>query len=147
MKLGSGFTNQAVAGASLSVAVQDVFDEVNAELTLSETGGSITSTAAEQNLFVINNPLGVIRPVVCKVDLDLMAAADTHVFRVYYRIVTGGAWEPTDFYTYTGVDGGLANGLKVVEFPLTPTRFGVSITIQRTAGADHVFAWEYLGES
>ena len=146
MKLGSGLTNQSVAGASLAVAVQDVFDEVNAELTWSETGEVLTADGTEQNTYVSNNPLGVHVPRVVFIDLDNMVGGDTTDIRVYYRLAQGGGWLQQDYQSYTGVNGGLTNGITVIAVDLYPTRFGIRVTLRQTAGGMVDYLWKYFGE-
>lgn len=142
-----GFARQSSVDASLTATVNDIFDLTNAVLTLQETGGSVTTDGTEQNIYIVDGPLGVFRPVCVFVNLDEMLGADTVDFKVYYRIAPGGAQYLADYQSYTGVDGGLANGKKLIIIDLYPTRFGVRVTIQRTAGADHPYTWEIFEEA
>jgi len=137
-----GLTNEAT-GTATACAVQDVFDLVNAELELRETGGVLTSTAAEQNVYVSETPLGCFKPIVVFISLDAMAAgADSVTIRLYYRIAAAPAgYLLSDTQTYTGVDGGLAGGRVLVAIDLHPNRFGCRVTLQRVGGADYAFPW------
>jgi len=147
MKLGSGLTNQSVAGASLSVAVQDVFDEVNAELTWSETGEVLTADGTEQNTYVMSNPLGINVPRVVFIDLDEMVAGDSVTIRVHYRLAQGGGYLLQDWQQYVGQDGGLANSKTLIAVDLYPNRFGLRVTLEQTAGAGfRDFLWKWFGE-
>lgn len=142
-----GFTRQSNVDASLTATVNDIYDLTNAVLTLQETGGSVTTDGTEQNIYIVDGPLGVFRPVCVFVNLDNMVGGDTTVFRVYYRIAPGGAQYLTDYQSYTGIDGSLANGKKLIVIDLHPTRFGVQVTIQRTVGGDRAYTWEVFEEA
>lgn len=141
-----GFTRQTIVDAALRATVDEAYDLVNAELTLQETGGTITTTGAEQNLYVNNTPMGTFRPVCLFVDLDEMLQGDTTVFRVYHRLSAGTGMQLFDFQQYAGADGGLANGIKLIVFDLYPTRFGIQVTIQRTVAGDRDYVWEVFEE-
>lgn len=142
-----GFTRQSTVDASLTATVDDVFDLTNAVLTLQETGGSVTTDGTEQSIYIVDGSLGVFRPVCVFVNLDNMAGGDTTVFKTYYRIASGGAFYLADYQSYIGADGGLANGKKLIIIDLYPNRFGIRVTIQRTAGGDRPYVWECFEEA
>ena len=142
-----GFTRQSLIDQTLRDATFDIYDMANAILTLQETGGSVTTDGTEQTLYINDAPLGVFRPVVLYVDLDAMVAGDTTVFRVYYRIVSGGGLQLIDFQTYAGQDGGLANSIKLIGIDLGPVRYGVQVTIQRTVQGDRAYPWAVFVEA
>ena len=139
--------NQSIAPYETLIRVEDANDLLEAELTLQETGGTLTSTAAEQTLYINDAPVGCFEPRVLFCDLDNMAAGGDQVtFRTYYRIADGGAPLLQDVQIYTGVDGGLLNSITLVVIDLYPNRFGVRVSLQRTGGADYDFPWEVLEE-
>jgi hypothetical protein len=142
-----GFTRQTIVDAALRATADELYDLVNAELTLQETGGSVTTDGTEQTLYINNAPLGIFRPVVLYVDLDAMLLGDTTVFRVYYRIAAGGGLQLIDYSSYAGADGGLANSLKLIAIDLGPVRYGVMVTIQRTVAGDRAYPWEVFVEA
>ena len=142
-----GLTSQSVAPASLVNDVRDVREIVDAELTLQSTHGTITSTAAEQNVYINDAPLGSYKCLHLFVDLDLMEGGDTIEFRTRYRIEPAGALQLQEYQTYTGADGGLANSKKLIAIDLYPCRFGVQVTLQRTAGADREYDWQVFVEN
>lgn len=142
-----GFARQSVIDSALRSTVDEVYDLVNAVLTLQETGGSVTTDGTEQTLYINNAPLGVFRPVVLYVDLDAMVGGDTTVFRVYYRIEPGGGLQLMDFQQYVGADGGLANSIKLIAIDLTPARYGIHVTIQRTVQGDRAYPWSVFVEA
>ena len=122
----------------------DIFTLVNAMLALDEYNGILLSTAAEQNVYVNDGPAGSYKPIVVKIDLDLMVGGDTIVIRLYDRLTPGVAWWLTDYRSYTGADGGLLNGVTCIYVTMQPNRYGARVTLQRTGGADHNYQWEAL---
>ena len=120
---------------------------VNAILALSSTGGTATATGQEQTLFIDDEPLGCWRPLTLLVDLDNMAGGDTTVIRVYYRLNDGGTLKLQSYNSYTGADGGLANGLKIVAIDLHPNRHGFQVTLDQTAGTNRDYDWELFAEA
>ena len=50
-----------------SATIDDIFDIVHAILTLTETGGTVTTDGNEQNLYINNAPAGVFAPEICQV--------------------------------------------------------------------------------
>jgi len=142
-----GLTDQSVASAGVEDTADQIHELVTAELTLQETGGTITSTAAEQTLYINNNPLGCFRPRRLFVDVDNMAGGgDSIAVRVYYRLSAGGGLQLLTYQAWTGVDGGLANSAKLVTVELFENRFGVRVSLQRIGGADYDFDWEVFTE-
>lgn len=124
----------------------DIFDQTNAILELKETGYSQLATdGTEQICYINNSPQGVFKPLNFIIDTTAMQAGDTLVVKEYYKIKSGGSFilkEPV--YTYS--DSQTAVGpLKVIT--LTPNRFGVEVTIQRTAGTDRAYDWEVFYEN
>jgi len=142
-----GFTRQSVAPAGLVNDVRDVREIVDAELTLQSTHGTITSGTGELDIYVNDAPLGSYKCLHLFVDLDNMEQGDTVEFRVYYRIAPAGGLQLQDYQTYTGADGGLANGKKLIAIDLYPCRFGVEVTIQRTEGEDKTYDWQVFVEN
>lgn len=123
------------------------FDQVNAILTLEETGGTVTADGSEQTLFIEDVPLGCHAPRRLVVDLDNMAGGDTTVLRVYYRILAGGGLQLETYASYTGADGGLANSMKLVSHALHENRFGIQVTLEQTAGVNRDYDWEIFREA
>jgi len=122
----------------ISAIVQAIFDLVNAQLVLTETGGTVTATGllTEDNVYINNAPAGVFKPHLVTIDMSDLAVGEVATVRVRYRIEAGGALElkgaPVIF------NGVQAEPLKDIE--LTPNRFGVQVTIEATAAV--VFPWE-----
>lgn len=112
--------------------------KLDALLSLTETGGTLTADGTEQNIYLNNSPSGLYEPRCILIDLDNMAAADGDEIeiKVSYRIKPGGDLKLLDYKSYSGDDGGLANGRKLIEIDLWPNRFGVQVTLKQTAGVN-----------
>lgn len=139
--------HQSIATARVDVTTDNIFDLVNAGLTLQETGGLLTADGSEQTLYISNAPLGTYRPVVMFIDLDNMEQGETIEVRVYYRITTGGGLQLQYYSTHTGVDGGLGNGKKLLAIDLYPNRFGCQVTLEQTADTYRTFRWGIFVEN
>ena len=131
---------EAVASAiTSSTTINNIFSLVNGILTLTETGGVLTTTGAVQTVYINNAPAGVFEPRTMQIDFSNHAAADTIVLRTYYRIASGGGWIKDDEETIIGVQD---PALITIDFK--PNRFGYYVTMQTTAGANHDYIWEIL---
>lgn len=137
-----GFTRQSIASGGVDDTVDQIQTQTNALLVLSSTGGTATATGQEQTLYIDNEPLGCWEPLVLWVDLDNMQGGDTAVIRAYHRLNDGGGLQLWSYNSYTGADGGLANGMKVVKIELGPNRHGLQITLDQTAGVNRDYDWE-----
>ena len=132
--------------ATLQADVDDIQDDVTDIMavtdglpTLTEMVGSTTTTVinTEYNLYVNNAPLGVYRPICCKVWFLYQTAAETVILRVYYRIADGAVMALQDGVTYVGVQDPV-----LINIDLEPTRYGVLVTVERTAGSARAYPWE-----
>lgn len=143
-------TNQAALSSGDMAAplseLEVIYDSTVAAPVLQETGGVLTSDGTEQEFFVRENPDATFDPRVVYISLDDMVALDTTNIRVYYRIAHGGGWLQHDYAQYVGIDGGLANGNKVISIDLLPNRHGVRVTLEMTVGSAD-FAWEAIEEA
>ena len=106
-------------------------------LTLTETGGTLTTDGTEQNMYINNAPAGVFAPRQIFIDFTNQTAGETLVVREYYRIKSGGDLIKLSETTYAGVQDPL---LKHIE--LKENRFGVKVTAELTAGANQDYDWE-----
>ncbi len=134
-------------GVSFAEVIRYINDLVVAMYTLQETGGTLLADGTEQNVVIVNAPAGVFKPLTIAIDLDNMAGGDTTVIRCYSRITLAGGLQQVDYLSYTGADGGLLNGTKVIYITLPPNRYGFSVTLQQTAGVNRNYGWEYFFES
>lgn len=119
-----------------------LFDLVNAIFTLKETGGIInTAGAGLYDVYRNETPMGVFKPKRVLIDTTLNGAGETIVVSVSYRIISGGAYVLKDTVSFAGVQ---ALPLKNIE--LEPNRFGVLVTLQRTAGVARDYPYEVFYE-
>lgn len=122
-----------------TTAIREVTDS---EAILTEQAGQITTTGAEQTIYINNAPAGVFRPVCVKVDFFNQTATETVVLRTYYRIAVGGGMALQDEVTYAG-----AQDPELINIDLEPNRYGVWVTIQRTViGVDRAYDFEVFYE-
>ncbi len=140
-------TQQSIASGGVDDTVDQILALENAELVLQSTGGTITADGTEQTLLLINEPLGCFNGLAVYVNLDNMAGGDTTVFRVYYRIADAGDLEQQDYQSYTGADGGLANGNTLIKIDLGPNRHGIWVTMDQTAGVNRDYPYEVFIEA
>jgi len=119
-----------------------IFNLVNAMLTLTETGGTVVATGllTEDDVYINNAPVGAFKPVLVKINMSDLAGGEVATVRTRYRIEAGGALELSEPpVIFAGVQ---AEPLKDVD--LKPNRFGVQVTIEATAAV--VFPWEVFSE-
>lgn len=118
--------------------INHIFDVVNAILPLQETGGTITTTGAVQDVYRVETPLGVFEPNVVQIDFTANTVAETIRVRVYYRVssAAGALLIKKDEMVFAGVQD---PALKNIE--LEPNRFGVQITLERLAGGALNYPW------
>lgn len=139
-------TNQAALGTSYADELTAIYDMAEAEPTLQETGGTLTTDGTEQNLYIRNAPESVFAPRVVMISLDDMVALDDLDVRVYYRIADGGGWLLYDYANYVGADGGLTNSRVMIAVSLFPCRHGVRLTVQQTVGTADL-PWSVVEEA
>lgn len=126
--------------AALGINIDNIFDLVNAILTTTETGGTVsTNGAAEVDVYINDAPAGVYKPIILKIWFTNQTAAETVVIREKYRIEAVGGFIENDEVLFAGVQDPLLRNIR-----LDPTRFGVQVTIAKTAGADRAYRWEVV---
>lgn len=108
----------------------------DALLVLSETGGTLTTDGNVQNLYINDAPAGVFDPRAIKLDCSAHTAGETIELNLYYRIIDGGGMILQDTQTYVGVISP-----PLLKIGLDENRFGVQLTIQKTAGANRAYPW------
>ena len=141
-----GLTDQSIATGGVDETVDQIHAQTSAELTIQTTGGTITTTGAEQNLYYDNEPLGVFCPVVLMLDLDNMTASETIEVKVYHRMLDAGGLQLFQYATWTGLDGSLPSSRKIDKLELYPNRHGYRVTLNLTAGDNIDIPWElYYG--
>ena len=104
---------------------------------LTETGGTVTTDGTVQILYVNDAPAGVYSPRIINIDFTNQTATETIELSVYYRIKSGGTPRLSDVVTVTGAQD---VDLKTIE--LKDNRFGVLVTIEKTAGTNRAYDYE-----
>lgn len=107
--------------------------------TLTESHGETTTTVinTEYTMFVVNAPIGVFRPLMVAVNFLYHTAGETVIIRKYRRDIDGGVWTMyDDTPPYIGIPDPRA-----VLINLGPNRYGIYLSIERTAGAARAYPW------
>lgn len=107
--------------------------------SLIQVDGTVTLDGAEQDIYLNNAPASTFRPIQIKIDFSNQTVAETVVLRTYYRIIAGGNLVLQDQVTYGGIQ---TPALKNIS--LEANRYGVQVTIQRTAGGNIAYDWELI---
>ena len=118
------------------------YNLVSVLFTLKETGGTLTSDGTEQTVYINNAPSGVFNPKVVKIDFTNHTAGETVVIRSYHRIKSGGGLVKDSETTYSGLQDPL-----LINTEFQPNRYGVSLTLEKTGGANRDYDWEVYYES
>lgn len=114
---------------------------VAAEGILEETGGTITTDGTEQNVYINNAPAGVYEPRWFNINFANHTVTETVVIRTYYRNVDGGAWVGDDEQEFLAIPTEF-----LIWVQLKPTRFGIRVTIEKTAGTNRAYVWQVFYE-
>ncbi len=121
-----------------TVAIREVTDS---EAILTEESDTITTDGTEQDLYINDAPAGVFRPICVKIDCTNHTIAETIVLRTYCRIVPAGNAILQDVSTYAG-----AIAPELINIDLEPNRYGMAVTIEKTAGTNREYDWEVFYE-
>ena len=127
--------------ATVDTVVDAIKVVTDALATLTETGGTVTTDGNEQDVYINETPAGVYLPRMVKISTVNHTAAETIIIREYYRIASGGAYLEHDEVTYIGT---IAED--EITIHLDPNRYGIKVTIQKTAGTNRDYAWEVVYE-
>jgi len=112
-----------------------------AQSILTETGGTLTTDGTPQNLYINEAPAGVYVPRTLKINTTNHTATETIVIKEYYRIASGGDYLEHDELTFAG-----AIAEDEITILLDPNRFGIKVTIEKTAGDNKDYVWEVTYE-
>jgi len=123
----------------ISTIIKDTFELVNAELTTTETGGTLTTTGAEQTVYTIAAPAGVFEPLIIQIAMTNLALGITVRVRTFALINPAAALVPEDEYTFVGP---CPPAQRLKNIILRPNRFGYEVTLEQIVGAPGVdFDW------
>ncbi len=114
---------------------------VASRLTLTETGGTVTTDGTEQNIYINDAPAGVFVPREIFIDFTNHTGTEIVAVKEYYRLKSGGDYIMLDVNVFDGVQNPLLKSIK-----LSPNRFGVKVTIQKTAGTNRAYDYEAIYE-
>jgi len=114
---------------------------IAALLVLTETGGTVTTTGGVDTIYLNNAPAALYRPVCVKIDFTNHGAGETCVVRVWYRIASGGNLIKQIENTYAA-----AQDPALISLDLEPNRYGIEVTIEKTAGVNRAYDWEVIYE-
>ncbi len=112
-----------------------------AEAILEETGGELTTDGTLQNVYINNAPAGVYAPKWFTLDFANQTVTETIRILVSYRIAPGGPWVIDDRETIVGVP--VSAGISI---QLHETRYGIRITVEKTAGTNRAYDWTVFYE-
>jgi len=115
---------------------------IDATPILTETGGTLTTDGTAQTVYINNAPDGVYRPLTAIIDFANSTAAEAITVRLLYRITPGGPLTVMDELDFDGVISP-----PLIEIALSPTRYGIQIVLERTAGAALDYDWEVFYEA
>lgn len=115
----------------------DITDLASSLLTLAETGGTITTDGNEQDVYINNAPAGVYAPKGIKIDFTNQTAGETVVVREYYRVKSGGNFILADEVSFAG-----AQDPELITVDLEENRYGIKVTMEKTAGANKDYDYE-----
>ena len=125
----------------VDVNVDAIKAMTDAMAVLENAGGEITTDGFEQSVFFINIPAGVFKAINVEINFTNQTAAEAVTIRVYYRMLLGGGLVLQDTLPFAGVVSP-----EKVTIDLDPNRFGISVTMQRTAGNIKTYDWEAFYE-
>lgn len=106
--------------------------------TLTETGGTVTTDGTVQTIYINNAPAGVYAPRWFYLDFTNHTAGETVNVLINYRIKSGGNLIADN--SSPGSKVGLVSPA-LLKVQLGDNRYGMSITIQKTGGANRAYDW------
>lgn len=136
-----GGTRNPYDDTALRVDVDAIRAVTDALPVLNETGGTVTADGTEQDVYINNAPAGIFRPICVKIDFTNHTAAETVVLRVYYRINPAGGMILQDAVIYAGIPT-----VALINIDLEPNRYGVRVSLEKTAGTNRAYDWEAFAE-
>lgn len=140
-----GRSSDAAAIPSLTTSIVSIVKKIyesvvsllTSVLTLTETGGTMTTDGTEQNVYINNAPAGVYDPKIVQIAFANHTLTETVVIKEYYRISSGGGWALQDSRMFIG-----AQAMELMNIELEENRFGVKVTIEKTAGTNRDYDYE-----
>jgi hypothetical protein len=109
--------------------------------TLTETGGTATTNGAAEVTVYTNVAGTLFTPKHIDINFVNQTAAEAVVIKYYKVNVTGGASTLFDSKTYVGL---VVPNMRTIT--MDDNRFGVTVTITKTAGNNQNYVWEAFYE-
>ena len=138
----TSYNNTTDSLEAIADTVIAILADTAAMLVLTETGGTLTTDGLEQNVYVNETPAGVFRPVCVKIDCTAHTATESITIKTYYRIKSAGNYILQDSVSYNLTT--IVPALLSID--LEPNRYGVKVTMQKTAGTNRAYDWEVTYE-
>jgi len=124
--------------ATVDTVVDAIRATTDALEVLTETGGTLTTDGNEQNIYINNAPDGVYVPEYVSIDFTNHTATETVIIRQYRRFKSGGDWIKIDeCEAITGLPDPAG-----IDVELKPNRYGIKVTMEKTAGTNRAYDWE-----
>lgn len=109
-----------------------------------ESNGILLADGTEQDVYLNDAPPTAVLSVDVWIDLANMAIGDTTTLALKKRYSSSGGWVVVDSVPYSGVAGGLLNGVTGILVAVPKNHWGVRVTLQQTAGVNRNYQWEVL---
>ncbi len=121
-----------------AVSISDTLALIIASLAMTNVDDNITTDGTEQDIYLNNAPGAVFYPRNIQLNTSNMVGGDVVVVREYYRIRPAGGMVLKDS---VAIDN-KGNPLKNIE--LEENRYGVQVTVERTAGGDRSYDYRLI---
>lgn len=138
-----GYIKQLVTELQVVDGIVDsILEDTAAIPVLTETGGTLSADGTEQDVYKNDAPSGVFKPIAVKIDCTNHTVTESITIKTYYRIKSGGNYilQDTVSYLLTTISPELLN------IALEPNRYGVKVTLEKTAGTNRDYDWEVVYE-
>ena len=111
--------------------------ELRARMLAEEGSGTLAADGTEQT---VREYVGLGKLHIY-LDLAAMLAGDTSMIRQYMKIKAGGTYRKYAEETYAGVQA-----LPLLSMVMKPSKEGVKLSLQQTAGVNRSYDWQTLVE-
>lgn len=105
-----------------------------------ESDGTLTSDGTEQDLFTSTND----RVFQILINMDNSTSTETVVIKEKVKVLSGDTVALVKSTTLVGTDGGLPGGAVIFQTDPLASKYGVTVTFQKTAGTNRTYKWTAL---
>jgi hypothetical protein len=120
-------------------AIRTVTDAVK---TLTTSSGTLTTDGTEQDVYKNDAPAQAYIARHVKIDFTNHTTAESVIVKTYYRIKNGGNYILQDSVSWTLA----VPDYSLINVELEPNKYGVKVTIEKTAGTNRDYDWEVIFE-